>query len=99
MAQRMADKTVQQQPLAPAQRRGAKTVAVAARLNGFGAPAFDQLEPGQNTGAWSQVDCMLADPPVERGAMAQYRIDVTRDMRPVFGADVPAMAEIIRRNI
>jgi len=66
VAQGMTRKAAQQPLLASRQPGRAEAVAVTARLDDFGAPAFDQLETGQHAGARVDLDCVLADPPVER---------------------------------
>ena len=84
------------------QRGRAKAIAVAARRDGFG------RQPSASTSAASTrlrargVDRALAgprDPPVERRAMAQHRIDMAGDLRPVLGADIAPAPEIVGRGV
>ena len=102
MAQGAARKPVDQPHFRHVEPGGAEAIAVTGGANGFCAPASDQHKRCQRPTTRSGPHNALADacdPPIDHRPMAQHRVDMAGDLRPVLGADIATATEVVGRGI
>jgi hypothetical protein len=99
MVEAMPGEPAHQPFLGLAQQWWTKSAAVKRRHHLFALPPLDQSQVAQHAIARPDCDPAAGNPPVERGAVAQHSISMTGDLRPVLGADISAVPEVIGRNI